>query len=154
MHRSKRTRYDSGVGLVATRPRAVTVSYSKGDDSKDQGDRAVIKAKLPKKPSMSARFLAHQDAANGFLVINRFVYLRQTVVDRWGLQAYDSSGVLMEFFTPRKFKDAVAVSFYTKSLTTNGFLTTATGINGIPSENVYVQKSSVSVSIINTTERS
>lgn len=148
----KRLRTESEDTLV-TRPRAVTVSFSKGDDSKDQGDRSVIRARLPKAQTMLAKFKANTDGPNGYVHINRFAYVRQTNIDQYGIQRFDSSGTDIELFTPRKFKDAEAVSFNNKALTSTGYQTTTVAINGPTLEDVYVQKSSATFQVVNITQR-
>jgi len=134
-------------------PRSVIVSFKKGDDGKDQGDRAVVKSKLPRSMSMAEKFQANAEAADGFVSINRWTYLRQGTIDEWGVTQLGADGQSIEFFTPRKFKDAEAVSFNNKTFSAISYITTTTVANGEPMNDLYVQYSHVRVNLHNITQR-
>lgn len=161
---TKRKRRDSGYSDYSRRvrprpsnwvetenpvPRSFIASYNKGNDAHDEGSRAVIKTTMPRKQSMKEKFQAREDAANGYVTVVRFVTLRQTSIDQWGFTKTDINGNWVEHFTPRKFKDAEAVSFNGKALTTGGYSTTTTAANGTTLRDIYIQYSHVRYNFYN-----
>lgn len=145
---------DSAITLMDLEtPRPYVVKRVKGDDSKDQGDKRVVKTQVPKGPSMAEKWRAHKDAPNGFQTKTSFSYLRQGTIDEYGLTNLDQENNTLEFFTPRKFKDAEAVAFNGKTLTSAGYKTVTTAANGYTFEDVYITKSQVTFTFHNISQR-
>lgn len=153
MKRQRTTSSSSNKRVHLEVPQSVTVSYSKGDDSKDQGDRSVVKARMPKQMSMYEKFRLNAESANSYTTLNRWTYLRQGTIDKWGLTTTDSNGNTLEFFTPRKFKDIEACNFFSKVLSGTSYQTTTLAANGPTMDDIYVQYSHVRVSLTNITQR-
>lgn len=115
---------------------------------------AVYKAdvKPPRKESSYAKFKAVAGNAEGTVQINRFCCLRQGTIDQWQATGGDDNGRLIEFFTPRKFKDAEAICFNAKTASAAGYLTTTALQNGITMRDVYVKYAAVNFSFVNASQ--
>lgn len=120
------------------RPAGQSYRAQKGSDTKDTADVYVHRSVTPAEPSMAEKYNLHKEQPNGVVLITRFRSARVAGINRWEVFGDDDSNLRFELFSPRKFKDAEAVSFLGKALTANGYGNASLAANGPTLRDVVV----------------
>jgi len=123
-----------------------------GSDHNDIATKFVKQSKPHKKERIP--FSLSKDSATGIVQKRYYVSLSQKAINEYYTTSLTDKGTLLEFFTPRKFKDAEAISFNSKIITNESFVNTAeaTGANLSHHTNTFVKDSHVQVNLRNVTQ--
>lgn len=125
---------------------------SRGYDSKDTADVYVHHAPRVHHISMAEKYAEYKAQASGVMMITRFRSMCVTVPNAWNVFNNDDRGRRLEFFTPKKFKDAEAVAFNGKALTENGYITKTVAVNGPTLRDICIHKSFVRIDMKNVSQ--
>jgi hypothetical protein len=103
-----------------------------------EGRNATVSVYKKRKPTRKQKFRkkafkkfknkvdrAIHDKIRGVYTVTTTLNLQQTSPDLWGLQTADDGGYRLEFFTPKKLKDAEGICFNHKTASINSWQTTA-----------------------------
>lgn len=126
---------------------------SKGTDSKDTADVYVHLAPPQHFKSMAEKYAEYKEQPTGVVMITKFRSMRVSTANEWNIFTADDRGRRFEIFTPKKFKDAEAVSFKGKALSENGYATATVAVNGTTLRDMCVIKSFCRVDFKNVTEK-
>ena len=134
------------------RTKATVIKYDRGNDSVDRAPQIVYKGASPPGVSNAEKFAAVKDNARGRLHGTIFSYVRGKQ-DQWHAVGSDVNGNILEFFTPRKFKDAEACLFNGKTYDSLSYVDDTLASNGPHFRDVMIDYASVEFEMHNVTQQ-